>query len=66
MDTEVVGTFRLRHEAEFAQQVLDANDIQAIIIADDAVGQIMNAVRLVVRAEDAQRAREVLGEHEVS
>ena len=68
MDTEVVATFRYRHEAEMAQQLLAANDIFSMVSTDDAGGWqpvIMPGARLIVRQGDAQRAREVLGEHEV-
>ena len=68
MDTEVVATFRFRHEAEIAQQMLATNDIFSMVAADDAGGwqpMIMAPVRLIVRTADAQRAREVLGEHEL-
>ena len=67
MSTQVVATFRYRHEAELAQQMLTAPDIFSMVSADDAGGwqpQIAR-VRLLVRAADAQRAREVLGEHEL-
>jgi hypothetical protein len=68
-DTEVIATFRCRHEAEIAQQLLAAHDIFSMVSADDAGGWqpfIMADVRLMVRTADAQRAREVLAEHEVS
>ncbi len=69
METEVVATFRYRHEAELAQQMLAAHDIFSMVAADDAGGWqpwIMADVRLIVRVADAQRAREVLGEHELN
>jgi hypothetical protein len=68
MDTEVIATFRFRHEAEIAQQLLAAHDIFSMISADDAGGWqpfIMADVKLIVRTADAQHAREVLGEHEM-
>jgi len=67
-EAEVVRVFRYRHEAEFAQQLLAASDIDSIVSADDAGGwqPLIMRVRLLVRTADAQRAREVLGEHEVS
>lgn len=68
MESEVIAVFRYRHEAEFAQQLLAAHDIASMVSADDAGGwqPAIMRVRLLVRAADAQRAREVLGEHEVS
>lgn len=69
MDTFVVATYRFRHEAEFAKAVLAANDIEAIVLADDAGGyrpEIMSPVRLVVRAEDAELARSILEDETLS
>ena len=56
METEVVATFRYRHEAELAQQMLAAHDIFSMVAADDAGGWqpwIMADVRLIVRVADA-------------
>ena len=61
----VVGTFLNRIEAELAQGALEAADIKAIVSADDAgdlqPGLWMGGVRLLVRAEDAEQAGEILG-----
>lgn len=64
-DPVIVARFYYRHEAEFAKAYLDAADIGSAIFADDAGGaevalSFSNSVRLLVRAEDADRAREVL------
>lgn len=61
---EVVGTFLTRMEADLARGALEAEDIQATVFADDASGirpsLWMSGVRLLVRAEDAERARAIL------
>lgn len=61
----VVGTFLNRIEAEIAQGALEAADIESIVSADDAGGMrpgmwLGREVRLMVRAEDAERASEIL------
>lgn len=61
----VVGTFLNRIEAEIAQGALQAADIESMISADDAGGMrpgmwLGREVRLLVRAEDAERASEIL------
>ena len=60
----VVSTFLNRIEAELAQGALEAADIQSTVSADDAVGLRpglwMSGVRLLVRAEDAERAGKIL------
>ena len=63
----VVGTFMNKIEAEMAQGALEAADIESIVSADDAGGMRpdlagRSGVRLVVRAEDAEEARKILGE----
>lgn len=59
-----VRTFLNRMEAEIAQSALEAADIESMIAADDAGGARpglwMSGVRLIVRAEDVQRANEIL------
>jgi hypothetical protein len=66
-DTElvVVGTFLNQIEADMAQGALEAAEIDSMISADDAGGQRphlwMGGIRLLVRAEDAAAAREILG-----
>ena len=56
----VVGTFLNRVEAAIAQGALEAAEIESIVSADDAGGVDpslwMGCVRLLVRAEDAERA----------
>lgn len=64
-DPVVVARFSYRHEAEFARAYLTAAGIDSAIASDDAGGvevalSFINSVRLVVRADDAERAREVL------
>lgn len=63
-----VGTFFVRIEADLAKSLLDANGIQAMVAADDAGGMRpallvgTGGARLMVRAEDAPRAAELLRE----
>ena len=61
----VVRTFLNKAEAEIARGALEAEDLDSIIQADDAGGERpslwMGGVRLLVRAEDAERATEILG-----
>lgn len=71
MDNEpvVVARYYYRHEAEFAQTYLNAAGIDSAIFADDAGGMevalsFTNSVRVLVKAEDADRAREVLEANE--
>jgi hypothetical protein len=54
----VAGTFLNRVEAEIAQGALEAAEIESIVSADDAGGTDpgLSSVRLLVRAEDAERA----------
>jgi hypothetical protein len=61
----VVGTFLNRIEAEIAQGALEAADIASIVSADDAGGMrpgmwLGREVRLMVRADDAERASQIL------
>ena len=61
----IVARFYYRHEAEFAKAHLDSAEIHSAIFADDAGGMevplsFSNSVRLLVRPEDAEEAREVL------
>ncbi len=60
-----VGTFLNRVDAELAQGALQAHGIESLVSADDAGSQRphlwMGGVRLLVRAEDAERASKVLG-----
>jgi hypothetical protein len=63
MDTAVVARFRYRHEAEMARSFLELEGIAAMVAADDAGGMepgIMAVARVIVRADEAQRARQIL------
>jgi hypothetical protein len=62
----VVRTFFNRIDAELAKGALEAAEIDSMIGSDDMGGlrphlSTSNGVRLLVRAEDAERADEVLG-----
>jgi hypothetical protein len=63
-DLVVVGTFLNQIDAEVAKSALDAADIAALVRADDAGGMRphmwVGGVELLVREEDAARAREIL------
>ena len=65
-DSELVevGSFLNRIDAELAQGALEAAEIESVASADDAGGVRpslwMSGVRLLVRAEDVERARELL------
>lgn len=60
----VVGTFLNQIDADMARATLEAAEIESMISADDAGGLRphlwMGGVRLLVRAEDAERAIEIL------
>ena len=60
----VVGTFLNKIEAELAHGALEAADIESMVAADDAGGMRpglwMSGVKLLVRADDVERAAEVL------
>ena len=67
MDDELVavGTYPNKIDAELAQGALEAANIEAMVTADDAGGLqpglwMGEGVRVLVRAEDAERAREIL------
>jgi hypothetical protein len=67
MDTKIIAAFRYRHEGELAKQILSDFGIESILTADDAGGLLVaRPIRLAVLASDEQRAREVLGEHELN
>jgi hypothetical protein len=61
----VVRTFLNNFDAELAKSALDAAGIDSMIRADDAGGMRphlwVSGVELVVRAEDAEQANEILG-----
>ena len=60
----VVGTFPSRIDAELAQSAMDAAGIDAMISGDDAGGlrphMAVRGFRLLVRADDAEQAAEVM------
>lgn len=61
----VLTTFASTHEAEIAKGHLEAHDIDAFIMKDDAGGmdpqmQLTRGVRLMVRARDVEEAHDVL------
>jgi hypothetical protein len=64
----VVATFLNKIEAEVAQGALEAAEIESMVAADDAgglrPGLWMSGVKLLVRAEDAERAASVLDQAE--
>ena len=61
-----IRTFTQRFEAEIAQGLLAEEGIESFILADDCGGQRpdlalrMDAVQLLIREEDSERAREAL------
>ncbi len=61
----VLRDFLDKLEAELAHGALEAAGIHSIVSADDAGGEEpglwMGGVKLLVRAEDVERAKEVLG-----
>ena len=64
-DAIVLETFSNRIEAEMAAGLLEAESIEAWVMADDAGGtypmlQFVRGVRLLVFKEDEARAREIL------
>lgn len=61
-DVVVIETFRSVADAQIAQGVLDEIGIESMIQSDNAGGlyPAIDAARLVVRADDAARAREAL------
>jgi hypothetical protein len=61
----VVHTFSDQFAADVAKSALDAAGIECFVKSDDAGGMrpgmwVGNGVQLVVRAEDADRATEIL------
>ena len=64
-DLVVIRTFGTKLDAEVAKSALEAANLDAMIKADDAGGVqpgmwAGNGVELLVRAEDAERATEIL------
>lgn len=65
MNNVVVATFRYRHEGQLAQGFLADAGIRSVISADDVAAlrpdlSIAGMIRVLVRAQDAERARMVL------
>ena len=63
--TTVVARFHYRHEAELAHGYLKSAGVDSALHIDDAGGMdvglaFVNPARIVVRAEDEERARQVL------
>ena len=63
--TAIVARFHYRHEAELARGDLERAKVDSILHIDDAGGMdaalsFGNPARLGVRAEDEERARQVL------
>ena len=68
-DAVVLETFSSRIEAEMAAGLLASEGVEAMVMADDAGGaypslQFVRGVRLMVAAEDAYRARQILKDME--
>ena len=66
-DTELVvlSTFRSVTEAQIAKGILDEMQIESTIRSDNAGGMYpaLDSADLLVRADDAERAREALERH---
>jgi len=61
----IVHSFSSRPEADMAKSALDAADIDSFVRSDDGGGMetglwSSNGVKILVRAEDLQAAREIL------
>ncbi len=59
--------FNSRDEAEMAKSILTGSEIETVVAANDAGGwypffDVVAGVRLMVRQEDLERAREILNE----
>jgi Putative prokaryotic signal transducing protein len=59
----VVSTFRSVTDAQIAKGILDEIEIESTIRSDNAGGMYpaLDSADLLVRADDAERARETLG-----
>ncbi len=60
-----VGTYPNKVDAELAQGALEASDIESMVSADDAGGLqpglwLGAGVKVLVRPEDAERAKKIL------
>jgi len=69
-DLEVVGTYRFPHEALVAKSTVEAFGVPAWVLDETQIrfraymGDPLGGVKLVVRADDAETAREILaGDH---
>ena len=69
-ELEVVGRYRFAHEAFLARSTLEAFQVPAWILDENQVrfrwfmADALGGVKVAVRAEDAERAREILaGDH---
>ena len=65
IQTSIVARFHYRHQAELAYGYLENAGVDAALLIDDAGGMdvglaFVNPARIVVRAEDEERARGVL------
>lgn len=63
----VIRTYQIEHEADLARAILEANGVRAVVLRDNAGGmlpmlQALFQIRLVVAAEDADVARQILDE----
>ncbi|MFC1645909.1 putative signal transducing protein [Candidatus Omnitrophota bacterium] len=70
-DLVVVKTFLQRHEAEMIKNILDNNNIESMISADDCGGvrphlSYGKAIELLVKKEDIDKAKEILQNVQVS
>lgn len=66
LNTEIIATFRYRHDGELARELLHGAGINSVLIADrEAADTARPPVRVAVRTYDALRARELLGENEI-
>lgn len=69
-DLVCVGTFLAPPMAEVARGILESGGIEAVAVPDDSSGRLatgglsVGGVRLMVRQEDAQKAKDLLKEFE--
>ena len=66
-DLIAVGTFRSTADAQIAQGILDEAGIESMIRADNAGGMYpaLSGAELLVRAEDSEKAQDVLDQQHV-
>jgi hypothetical protein len=69
MNNVVIATFRHRHEGQLAQGFLSDAGIRSVITADNVAAlrpdlSINSLVRVLVRVQDAERARMILANTE--